>query len=80
MEKRLVSLESVGSVYDGVNAMFYPMFENGEADLDNPTELYDVDNDVFASLSKGDVQLMCMNTDSETAVRFIMKNVVSNEK
>lgn len=72
----MVSLESVGSVYDGINAMMYPMFIDGKPDLDNPTDLESVDDDVFSSLSKEDIQLMCMNTDSESAVRYIMNKVI----
>jgi len=49
-----VALHSVGSVLDTEIAVLYPMFNDGNADYDNPCCLEDVDKEWYADLSKAD--------------------------
>ena len=49
-----VALHSVGSVLDTEIAVLYPMFNDGNADYDNPCCLEDVDKEWYADLSESD--------------------------
>ena len=57
-EVKMIELESVGSVIDPQEAIVYPLFENGDIDLDMGVELYEVDDEWFEALSEYDLNLL----------------------
>lgn len=57
-ELKLIELESVGSAIDPKELIVYPLFENGDLDLDAGVLIDEVDDEWFNALSENDKDLL----------------------
>ena len=54
----MIELESVGSVIDSETGIVYPLFENGDIDLDMGVEFDEASDEWLESLSENDINLL----------------------
>ena len=57
-EVKMIELESVGSVIDSETGIVYPLFENGDIDLDMGVEFDEASDEWLESLSENDINLL----------------------
>ncbi len=70
MNIRMITLESVGMVYDLETKNTYPLFQDGTIDFENPTHITEVCYDGFENIDVDDVQSL---SDLGISVVFDMK-------
>lgn len=70
MNVRMISLDSVGMVYDLETKNVYPLFNDGTIDFDNPTHITEVCYDGFSEIDTDDTQSL---SDVGVSVVFDMK-------
>jgi hypothetical protein len=58
MNIRMITLESVGMVYDLVNKNTYPLFKDGSIDFENPTHITEVEYDGFENINVEDTETL----------------------
>lgn len=58
MNIRMITLESVGMVYDVVTKNTYPLFNDGSIDFENPTHITEVCYDGFSEINVTDTETL----------------------
>jgi hypothetical protein len=76
MNIRMITLQSIGSIFDILTKELYPIFQDGTIDFDNPTHITEVVYDGINHISKFDIeQLRTFNVNltfnSEVKVELI---------
>lgn len=56
MNIRMITLKSVGMVYDVETKFTYPLFNDGTIDFENPTHITEVEYDGFENIDVDDTQ------------------------